>query len=151
MILHVMAWHWVWGFRGWDVARTLNCLVNAIGGCALQVDLFFYREPDEGKDRDEEEAGAAEFAAVEYPAPALGMVGDAQWGPEAAEAGQWEADASAVATGAVPAGVPAVEWTGAAVPAGAGWDVGAAPAAAPPAGWETAAPAAPAGWEPAPQ
>ncbi|XP_024379936.2 small ribosomal subunit protein uS2y [Physcomitrium patens] len=138
----------------WLLARMVLQMRGTISAAKpwdVMVDLFFYREPDEGKDRDEEEAGAAEFAAVEYPAPALGMVGDAQWGPEAAEAGQWEADASAVATGAVPAGVPAVEWTGAAVPAGAGWDVGAAPAAAPPAGWETAAPAAPAGWEPAPQ
>ena len=111
-----------------------------------QVDLFFYREPEESKDRDEEEGAAPEFAAVEYTAPALALGGDAQWGPEAAEAGQWETDAAAV-----PAGVPAAaEWaTTGAAPAAAGWDVGATPGA--PAGWDTAAPAVapPAGWEPA--
>lgn len=116
-------------------------------GWLLQVDLFFYREPEETKDRDDEEGAAPEFAAVEYAAPALALGGDAQWGPEAAEAGQWEVDATAAA---VPAGIAAPEWTG--VAPAAGWDVGAAPAA--PAGWDTpaaAAPAAPAGWEPAPQ
>lgn len=35
MILYVMVWYWVWGFRGWDVVRMLNCLVNVIGGCVL--------------------------------------------------------------------------------------------------------------------
>lgn len=115
---------------------------------AWQVDLFFYREPEESKDRDEEEGAAPDFAAVEYTAPTIALGGDQQWGVEGAEAGQWEAD-SAVA----PANVAGAEWAtaGAAAPA-AGWDVGAAPAA--PAGWDnSAAPAAaaapPAGWEPA--
>jgi len=114
----------------------------------VQVDLFFYREPEESKDRDEEEGAAPDFAAVEYTAPALALGGDAQWGPEAAEAGQWEVDAAATAA-AVPAGTPGPEWTG--VAPAAGWDVGAAPVA--PTGWDTAAPApaAPAGWEPAAQ
>jgi small subunit ribosomal protein SAe len=31
----------------------------------VQVDLFFYREPDETKDREEEEGGIAEFVPVE--------------------------------------------------------------------------------------
>jgi small subunit ribosomal protein SAe len=111
----------------------------------MQVDLFFYREPEESKDHDEEEGAAPEFAAVEYTAPALGLPADAEWGPEAAQASQWEGDAAAA-----PAAAPAAEWAApSAVPA-AGWDVG-APA---PAGWDTAAapaaaPAAPAGWEPA--
>ena len=97
------------------------------------MDLFFYREPEESKERDEEEGAAPEFAAVEYAAPALGLGGE-QWGPEAAEAGQWEQPEAAAAAG-VPAAAPA-----------AGWDVGAAPAV--PAGWDTAAAAAaPAGWE----
>nr|XP_024395515.1 40S ribosomal protein SA-like [Physcomitrium patens] len=130
------------GERGWVIVggegRGLIVRVGGGVGCAVQVDLFFYREPDEGKDREEEEGGAAEFAAVEYAAPTLALGGDAQWGPEAAEAGQWETDAAA---GAVPAGAPA------------GWDVGAAAAPVAPAGWDPAAPAeapvAPAGWEPA--
>lgn len=108
-------------------------------GCVVQVDLFFFREPEESKDRDDEEGGAPEFAPVEYAAPALGVGGDAQWGPEAAEAGQWEPEA------AVPAGVPAAEWVAPAAAPAAGWDVGATSAA--PAGWDTAAAAAPAGWE----
>lgn len=115
--------------------------------CRFQVDLFFYREPEESKDRDEEEGAAPEFAAVEYAAPTIGMGGEAQWGPEAAGAGQWEPEVAAAA------GVPAADWTAPTdAPAAAGWDVGAAA----PAGWDTAAaaapaPAAPAGWEPAPQ
>jgi len=123
---------------GWDVIVVLG-----------QVDLFFYREPEESKDRDEEEGAAPDFAAVEYTAPALALGGDAQWGPEAAEAGQWEADAGTAA--AVPVGVPAAEWGTTGVAPAAGWDLGAAPAA--PAGWDTPAPApgAPAGWEPAAQ
>ena len=106
----------------------------------VQVDLFFYREPEESKDRDEEEAAAPEFAAVDYAAPG---VGGEQWGPEAAEAAQWEPTDAA----AVPAGAPTAEWAApVAAPVAAGWDVGAAAA---PAGWDTAAAAAPAGWEPA--
>ena len=114
-------------------------------GRVVQVDLFFYREPEESKDRDEEEAAAPEFAPVEYSAPTLGLEG--QWGPEGAEAAQWEQPEAA----AVPVVAPATEWVApGGAPVAAGWDVGAAPAA--PAGWDTATPA---GWEgtaaPAPQ
>ena len=116
-----------------------------IGG--VQVDLFFYREPEESKDRDEEEAAAPEYAAAGYAAPAIGLGGE-QWGLEAAEAGQWEPSEGAAVASGVPAGA---EWAApAAAPVAGGWDVGAA-AVAPP-GWDTAAaaaPAAPAGWEPA--
>jgi small subunit ribosomal protein SAe len=119
----------------WLLARMVLQMRGTISAAQpwdVMVDLFFYREPEDSKERDEEEGAAPEFAAVEYAAPALGLGGE-QWGPEAAEAGQWEPEA------AVPAGVPA------AAPAAAGWDVGAAPAV--PAGWDTAAAAAPAGWE----
>jgi len=121
----------------WLLARMVLQMRGTISAAQpwdVMVDLFFYREPEETKEREEDEGAAPEFAAVEYAAPALGLAGE-QWGPEAAEAGQWEPEVAAVpASGAVPA---------------AGWDV-AAPA---PAGWDTAAPAAapaaPAGWEPA--
>ncbi|KAG0569863.1 hypothetical protein M758_6G116800 [Ceratodon purpureus] len=137
----------------WLLARMVLQMRGTISAAQpwdVMVDLFFYREPEESKDREEEEGAAPEFAAVEYAAPALGLGGDAQWGPEAAEAGQWETPEAAVAA----AGVPAAEWAApGAAPVAAGWDVGAAAAA--PAGWDTAAPAAapaaPAGWEPAAQ
>jgi small subunit ribosomal protein SAe len=130
----------------WLLARMVLQMRGTISAAQpwdVMVDLFFYREPEEAKDRDEDEGAAPEFAAVEYAAPAL--TGE-QWGPEAAEAGQWEPEVAAVAA-------PAAEWAAqaGAVPAAAGWDMG-APA---PAGWDTTAapdaPAAvaPAGWEPA--
>ncbi len=73
----------------------------------VQVDLFFYREPDETKDREEEEGGVAEFVPVEYAAPPLPVPGaDTQWEGEAA--GQWEPDLASVA---VPAVIAAPEWT----------------------------------------
>jgi small subunit ribosomal protein SAe len=128
----------------WLLARMvlqMRGTISAAHPWDVMVDLFFYREPDEGKDREDEEGAAVEFAAVEYAAPAIGIGGDAQWGPETAEAGQWEADAGAAAPGGAPAG-----WD-----MGAGAGAGAAPVA--PAGWDPAAPAdvvaAPAGWEPA--
>ena len=51
--------------------------------CSLQVDLFFYRDPEEAKDQEEEAAGAPEYAAVEYAAPG-------QWGAD-----QWTSDVAA--------------------------------------------------------
>ncbi len=73
----------------------------------MQVDLFFYREPDETKDREEEEGGVAEFVPVEYAAPPLPVPGaDTQWEGEAA--GQWEPDLASVA---VPPVIAAPEWT----------------------------------------
>ena len=77
-----------------------------------QVDLFIYREPEEAKDRDDEEGVAHEFAQPEYAAPALLSAADAQWGPEGADAAQWEPDTAA----AIPAAAaPGAEWTGAGI------------------------------------
>lgn len=46
----------------------------------MQVGLFFYREPDETKDREDEEGGVAEIVPVEYAAPPLPVPGaDTQW------------------------------------------------------------------------
>lgn len=119
----------------------------------VMVDLFFYREPDEAKERDEEEGGAPEFTPAEYVPPPTLTASDAQW--DGAEAVQWEAEAAPAAAGAVPPGALPADW----VPAPAattGWDTASgtpagyvAPPVAP-SGWETATPAsAPSGWDPA--
>lgn len=47
----------------------------------MQVDLFFYRDPEEAKEQEEEAAAAPEFAAItDYQAPE-------QWGGD-----QWTSD-----------------------------------------------------------
>ena len=51
----------------------------------LQVDLFFYREPEEAKEREEEEVAQAEYVPT-Y------TLGAEQWPTEVAE-GQWESEA----------------------------------------------------------
>jgi hypothetical protein len=112
-------------FLNWTCARVAavflehveNCLccitilcgkLDANSDCDyyVQVDLFFYREPDETKDREEEEGGVAEFVPVEYSAPPIPIPGaDAQWEGDAA--GQWEPDVASIA---IPAAVAAPEW-----------------------------------------
>eukprot|EP00249_Psilotum_nudum_P009109 c21714_g2_i1 orf=284-1213(+) len=115
----------------------------------VMVDLFFYREPEEVKDREEEPAVA------EFVAPTLALAVD-EWGPEGATAGKWEADV--VPSAAIVPSIPGPEWTAPQVPGpaaswdaapppvatGVEWDAGSAPAA--PVGWE-AAPVVPSGWE----
>jgi small subunit ribosomal protein SAe len=53
----------------------------------LQVDLFFYREPEEAKQQDEDETVAIPDYGLEYSAPPLGSDwtvpgADAQWNPD---------------------------------------------------------------------
>ena len=55
---------------------------------------------------------AHEFAQPEYAAPALLSAADAQWGPEGADAAQWEPDTAAAAPVAA---APGAEWTGAGI------------------------------------
>jgi len=93
------------------------------------VDLFFYRDPEETKEQEEEEALVApDYGAVaEYAAPA-----NDNWG------GDWGAgDAAAPPTGApAPTGA---DWTSTPAPSAEGvWDAAAAPPAAAP-GWEQGA------------
>jgi small subunit ribosomal protein SAe len=117
----------------------------------IMVDLFFYREPDETKDRDDEEAAAPEFTSAEYvPPPALTGGDAADW----TQGGQWEPEGPVVPPTAMPPAEAPADWTAAAPPAG--WDpasmappapAGFAPPASAPSGWEPAA--APSGWEPA--
>jgi len=116
----------------------------------IMVDLFFYREPEETKDHEDEEAPVAEYTA-DYTAPALTIPGD-QWGADIPDA-QWGAPEPS----AIPAVAAASDWTGAAAPIAAeGWDTAPAPSPLPIAGWDAASmpsiPAAPVpGWEPSAQ
>lgn len=50
----------------------------------MQVDLFFYRDPEEAKEQEEEAAAAPEFAAV------TDYQGADQWGGD-----QWTSDVAA--------------------------------------------------------
>jgi len=43
----------------------------------MQVDLFFYREPEEAKQQEEEEAPAADYAITDYNPG--GIAADGQW------------------------------------------------------------------------
>ena len=84
----------------------------------MQVDLFFYRDPDEAKEKEEEEeAGgppAPDFGAPEYGAvPAmLTQIPDAQWERAAAAAPEWDT-AAAPAAAVVPGAPVAADWSGA--------------------------------------
>jgi len=67
--------------------------------CCLQVDLFFYRDPEEAKEHEEEAAAAPDFAAItDYPAAD-------QWGGD-----QWTSD---VAAPPVAVGGTGAEWSAA--------------------------------------
>ncbi|XP_058080020.1 small ribosomal subunit protein uS2-like isoform X2 [Magnolia sinica] len=84
----------------------------------VMVDLFFYREPEETKEQEEEEP----VGVPDYTATALGLSGD-QWPSQISDT-QWVPDV--VAPPSIPA-VPEVDWTPAAVVSGDGWDAAVAP------------------------
>ncbi|XP_077230381.1 small ribosomal subunit protein uS2-like [Tasmannia lanceolata] len=87
----------------------------------VMVDLFFYREPEEAKEQDEEDVVAApDYGVPEFSAAAL--AGD-QWPTQMGDT-QWGADVAAPP--AIPS-VPGVDWTAPPVVAGDGWDTAAAP------------------------
>ncbi|GMQ09538.1 hypothetical protein CsSME_00052873 [Camellia sinensis var. sinensis] len=115
----------------WLLARMVLQMRNSIPQghkWEVMVDLFFYREPEEAKEPEEEEATAAPDYA-DYGAAALGGAGD--WGAQITDA-QWAGDA---VPAAIPV-VPAIGRAGDAVPvAGDGWDT-AVPVAGD--GWDTA-------------
>lgn len=70
------------------------------------MDLFFYREPEEAKPQEEEEAVQAPEYIADYSA---GLGGD-QWPAQIAEA-SWSTDVVAPAGGAIPAAA-GTGWTG---------------------------------------
>ncbi|KAK9102384.1 hypothetical protein Sjap_019638 [Stephania japonica] len=92
----------------------------------VMVDLFFYRDPEEAKQQEEEEVAVArDYDVSEYNAAALGLSGD-QWPGQIADA-QWVTDVAAVAPVIPPVGVTAVDWTPAPVPVAGDWDSAVAP------------------------
>eukprot|EP00245_Coleochaete_scutata_P000985 TRINITY_DN11210_c0_g1_i1.p1 TRINITY_DN11210_c0_g1~~TRINITY_DN11210_c0_g1_i1.p1 ORF type:complete len:307 (-),score=82.50 TRINITY_DN11210_c0_g1_i1:1103-2023(-) len=115
----------------------------------VMVDLFFYREPEEAKDREDEEGTATEFPVQTEYNPLPLTAADSTW-DEAPAAPQWDgAPVPAAAPGDWgAAAAAATTWdTAAPAPAQATWEAPAAPT-----GWEAAAaPPAPSGWEPAAQ
>ncbi|KAL5579638.1 hypothetical protein UlMin_012080 [Ulmus minor] len=108
----------------------------------VMVDLFFYREPEEAKQQEEEEAVVgADYGITDYATAGIaGLSGD-QWPSQVSDA-PWPTDTPQ----AIPA-VPAVGgWSGEAVPLAAeGWDAAIPPPTQIPPPVESAP--APTGWE----
>jgi small subunit ribosomal protein SAe len=86
----------------------------------VMVDLFFYREPEENKEEDDDEVGAIGGDYADYAGGALGGISD-QWTGNIPDA-QWGQDAAIPAISAA----PGASWT-ADVPVDGGWDAAAAP------------------------
>lgn len=108
----------------------------------VMVDLFFYREPEDNKEQQEEEAVVGDYQ--DYGGvPALG--GADQWSSQMTDA-QWSNEGPPAAISAVPG---ATTWTTDAVPvAGDGWDVAPEPPVAAPAGIDIIpGSVAPSGWD----
>jgi small subunit ribosomal protein SAe len=106
----------------------------------VMVDLFFYRDPEEAKELEEEEAAVApEYTAVtDYGAPAADTWGTEQWPGAEVQPNVIPAAPVGSEWGTVPAPVAAEGWDAAAVPppvpavTTTGWEEGSAPA---PTGW----------------
>ncbi|MCL7034364.1 hypothetical protein MKW94_004641 [Papaver nudicaule] len=94
----------------------------------VMVDLFFYREPEEAKDQENDESGAPvpDFGVTEYGGGA-GMIANDQWAGD-----QWTSDDVA------PALAVAGDWTDTGVPVAGGDAAGESVAAVlpPAAGWD---------------
>ncbi|XP_057472631.1 40S ribosomal protein SA-like [Actinidia eriantha] len=113
----------------WLLARMVLQMRNTIHQghrWDVMVDLFFYREPEESKEQEEEATALPEYGG-DYGGGALGAIAGDQWGGQITDA-QWAGDAVALP---IPA-VPAAGWTPDAVPvvSGDGWDAAPAPAPA---------------------
>ncbi|GLU08378.1 hypothetical protein SLE2022_252960 [Rubroshorea leprosula] len=90
----------------------------------VMVDLFFYREPEEAKQQEEEEAVAALDYGLTVPDYGMGAIAGNQWAGQIPD-GQWSADAVPPPIPAVPA---ALNWGDQAAPSsGDGWDAAIAP------------------------
>ncbi|XP_047338930.1 40S ribosomal protein SA-like isoform X1 [Impatiens glandulifera] len=118
----------------WLLARMVLQMRNSIPqghNWDVMVDLFFYREPEESKEKDEEDVIAgADY--VDFGASAIGL-GTDQWTSNIADA-QWAPEAAAPIAAAPAAG----GWT--AESTGDGWDSVAPPTQVPvavePTGWD---------------
>ncbi|XP_074302085.1 small ribosomal subunit protein uS2y-like [Silene latifolia] len=90
----------------------------------VMVDLFFYREPEEAKEPEDEEVAAVADYMPEYAAVPLGAIPGDQWATDT----QWTSEPAAVA--------PSGDWAAASVAAPAGdvdgWDVAPEPILPPP-------------------
>ncbi|KAL6547366.1 hypothetical protein OROMI_023087 [Orobanche minor] len=119
----------------WLLARMvlqMRALVAPGHKWEVMVDLFFYREPEESKEQEEEEGPAAIADYPEYPAAAAGgdwsssQIPDSQWAPDMAAAipqgaSGWTGDSGA--GGWDPAVAPQVADSAVdIVPAGVGWN-----------------------------
>ncbi|CDO98217.1 unnamed protein product [Coffea canephora] len=91
----------------------------------VMVDLFFYREPEEAKEPQEEEAPAPDYG--DFTSAALGV--QDSWGTSNIPEGEW----TMAAQPPIPPAVPAAGWPGEPVPAVStdGWEATAAPPTAP--------------------
>ncbi|KAI3513418.1 hypothetical protein L1887_20750 [Cichorium endivia] len=122
----------------WLLARMvlqMRGVINQGHKWDVMVDLFFYREPEEAKEQEEEAALTTDYP--DYGGGALGGIGD-QWSAQIPDA-QWAPDMPPPIAAAPVAGSG---WTGDAPVAGAeGWEAVAAPVAAPAEG------VAASGWE----
>eukprot|EP00899_Mesostigma_viride_P022227 jgi/Mesvir1/3189/Mv16344-RA.2 len=129
------------GVLYWLLARMvlqMRGTVSPTNPWDVMVDLFFYREPEETKD-PEEEAGEAGWTGGEMTTAALPA--DDSWGAPAGDASaQW------TGAGLVTPAVAVAQWDQATPAAGAGWE-GAAVAAPVAAGWDGAAAPVAAGWD----
>ncbi|KAK9078390.1 hypothetical protein SSX86_002447 [Deinandra increscens subsp. villosa] len=122
----------------WLLARMvlqMRGVINQGHKWDVMVDLFFYREPEEAKEEEDE------LAVVDYKDYGAGAIGmDDQWSSQIPDA-QWSADASQPPIAGAP--VAAAGWTGADAPvavAADGWEAVAAPVPAAEGGAAT-------GWE----
>ncbi|KAG1342582.1 40S ribosomal protein SA [Cocos nucifera] len=137
--------HFVYIF-GFCIARSSFGFCISSGSQA--VDLFFYRDPEEAKEQEEEALMAPEHGGI---ADYTSVLPNDQW-----TADQWVVPDVGAVPPVVPA-VPGVEWTATQAPpvAADGWDAAPAPAPAPPmegvppvvpSGWDASTPA-PSGWD----
>ena len=70
----------IWGLNsGRTNTSLLDLLKFILAKCfsLMQVDLFFYREPEEAKQQEEEEAPAGDYAITDFNAGAIAA--DGQW------------------------------------------------------------------------
>ncbi|KAD6794737.1 hypothetical protein R6Q59_021354 [Mikania micrantha] len=111
----------------WLLARMvlqMRGVINQGHKWDVMVDLFFYREPEEAKE-EEDEIAVADYK--DYGAGAIGM--DDQWSAQIPDA-QWGEDANQLPIAGAPVAAAAAGWTGAdaSVPGTAdGWEAVAAP------------------------